>query len=60
MYLERISGIKSSMQGTFAGLVYTDKRDWEKDVLQWQAWWDANKDYIYWDEQAQSLKVKPH
>jgi hypothetical protein len=59
-YLERISNIKSHMYLDIAGPAYLDKRDWDNDIAQWQEWWDANKDYIYWDEQAQAMKVKPH
>ncbi len=59
-YLERVSKIKSHIHGTIAGPAYITDKESEADIEQWQAWWDANKDYIYWDEQAQSLKVKPH
>jgi hypothetical protein len=59
-YLERVSGLESNITTTAGGPAYIYKEDWERDVSQWRAWWDANKDYIYWDEQAQSLKVKPH
>lgn len=60
LYLERVTGLKSHMDFTFAGPSYRDTKSWDQDILQWRAWWDANKDYIHWDEQAQSLKVKPH
>ncbi len=61
LYLERISGLKHRMKPmALIGLTYMTTRDWDKDISQWQDWWDANKDYIYWDEQAQALKVKPH
>lgn len=59
-YLERVTGLKSHIDLTFAGPVYVNQEDWEKDVNQWQEWWDVNRNYIYWDEQARSLKVKPH
>jgi hypothetical protein len=59
-YLERVSGLESNITTTAGGPAYIYKEDWERDVSQWRAWWDANKDYIYWDEQAQSLKAKPH
>ncbi len=59
-YLERVTGLKSHMDWTFAGPVYTDKEIWRQDLQYWWGWWKANKDYIYWDEQAQALKVKPH
>jgi hypothetical protein len=60
LYLERVTGLKSHMDFTFAGPAYRNTMLWDQDILQWRGWWSANKDYIYWDEQAQSLKVKPH
>jgi hypothetical protein len=59
-YLERVTGIKSHIEMTIAGPIYLSGEDFEKDVNQWQNWWNANKDYIYWDEQARALQVKPH
>jgi len=60
LYLERTTGLKSHMDFTIAGPGYRNTESWDQDILQWRAWWDANKDYIYWDDQARSLKVKPH
>lgn len=61
LYLERISGLKNRMEPmALVGPTYVNMRDWDQDISQWEAWWNANKDYIYWDEQVQSLKVKPH
>ena len=59
-YLQGVSGIKSHISTSIGGTIYNDKEDWEKDVSQWRTWWNTNKDYIYWDEQAQALKVKRH
>jgi len=61
LYFERISGLKNRMEPmALVGPTYVNMGDWDKDIFQWEDWWDANKDYIYWDEQAQSLKVKAH
>jgi hypothetical protein len=59
-YLEQVSEIKSHIHGTIAGPTYYTDKEADADIEQWQTWWDANKDYIYWDEQAQAMKVKPH
>ena len=55
-----MSGAKSHISFLLGDPYYMTGQDLDKDIEQWQAWWDANKDYIYWDEQAQTLKVKPH
>ena len=61
LYLERISGLKNRMEPmALVGPTYVNMKNWDKDISQWEAWWNADKDYIYWDEQAQSLTVKPH
>lgn len=59
-YLERVTGSRSRISTSIGGPVYLSKKDMGEDIDQWQAWWDTNKDYIYWDEQAQALKAKPH
>ena len=59
-YLEQVSEIKSRIHGTIAGPAYFTDKESDADIEQWQIWWDANKDDIYWDEQAQALKVKSH
>ena len=60
LYLERISGIQSHVNLTIGGPIYSRSEDWNVDVAQWQNWWNANNEYIYWDEQAQSLQVRLH
>ncbi len=59
-YLEQISGVSSHIVFILGDAVYMNGLDADKDIEQWQAWWDANKDYIYWDEQAKILKVRSH
>jgi len=60
LYFEKISGIESHVIVNITGPYYTRDKEWRSDMAQWQDWWDKNGDYIYWDEQAQSLKVKSH
>jgi hypothetical protein len=60
LYFEDLSGIKGRVSVNIAGPAYSTDKGWEGDVAQWQNWWNTNKDYIYWDEHAQSLKVQPH
>ncbi len=59
-YLERVTGSGSRISMSIGGPAYLSKKEMGEDIDQWQAWWDTNKDYIYWDKQAQALKVKPH
>lgn len=56
-YLAEISGIESHIDLTFAGPVYLDFQDWDRDIAQWREWWNANRDYIVWDEQSGKLRV---
>jgi hypothetical protein len=53
-FFERTTGIASHDEGTYVGRLPSDRL--QDDLKAWQAWYAANRDFLYWDPATDQLK----